>query len=1786
MMGMGLWMESYPEDFSTGRPDTYLRDSWNHLDFLVVITGFASLIPGLPNVSVLRTFRVLRPLKSVAGLDGVKMVLVAVTNSIPELLSVIVLLMFVFAIFGILGLQFFIGKTHARCRLTPFPVTTDWVQGMDPFAHQCITGGRSMNFDTPGDQPQGKAWTKETSVWSSPKPCFWPLDPDDSMVCSLSSDDAGYHQCRHGDYYDKYLLVFAPERQETWCGSNWDALGNIRFQGTGKKGSLDIYGQDHASKGRSYSSESLTRSANYAEDFLWGMLDFDDFARAFLTIFQVITLEGWTDVMYMLMDAYDPVMTGIFFVVLVWFGSFFVLNLLLAVLENNYNEQEQQMTERKERAAAEEEAREMTRQLEALSGLSDEQIGAAIDAGAGWSADFPLGDFDFEAIMAEDDDRFGAGVVRNLDEWFGWCFLDPHSDEAQDRPPWRQNLYDLVLHPKFSNFITLCILLNTAALAADHHDMEPAFEENLEIFNFIFTCIFALEMFLKIPGLGLRLYMEDNFNRFDCAIVLISIIETIGAPPSFLNPDPTASTGGGGVSALRSFRLFRVFKLAREWEAMRQLLDLIVITAIQMGNFLLLFFIFVYIYALLGMQFFAGRMHFDPQGYPVDITEGQDRGPWLEAEVPRSNFDTLVWASATIFAILTGENWNAVMYDGMRVNFVVAILYFVTLVIFGNFIVMNIFMAILLANFDELAATAGESGSSDVDEASMFDDDEGGEEEEEEVAGVKGLAANDDGRDEDDRPPLQLYNGAKGGSRRDSGDHNAADHQAKKVSNHQRMHDDLRALAHGGPVGEITKALKSAQHALAGGDEWQAAHKHAVEAAVASGEDDKAAGGDVQPGEHPARAFCRRLVAQKWFDNVILMCILISSLTLAVDNPLNDPNTAMSQWLVIIDWIMTVIFTIEMVLKIAGLGLWGHPEAYLANGWNLLDGVIVVVGWFGLVANDSAFSAFKAMRALRALKPLRMINRYPGLQVVVGTMISSVGAIANVMIVVVLVFIIFAIMSVNYLKGKFYMCQGDAFEALAGTEYEDFLTTPVKWSKMAPDEQSWFLPGSPVPGVDFSPEASGGLGCQGDPTGPGGCCAADWGNIKPTSKEICECWGMEWDRTLYQRFDNTWVALGCLFEISTTEGWIDVMLAAVDSRSRMDMQPIRDNNEAWILFFVFFMIIGSFLMTNLFVGVIIQTFNELKEQRELEAQETGRDPSDLFLTEEQRGWAMTQKLLAQFIEFQCHRPVAPRGNALRAGCFHLISHPLFDQIIISCIILNTVVMAMAYFGMGDIYSFSLDVANFIFAMIFNMEAVLKIVALGKLYFYNELGTRVVLNNWNIFDFLVVLGTNIGIIVTPPFQEGASSGGGGGAATVIRMFRIGRLLRLINGAKDIKKMFDSLILTLPGLANVAAVVFLLFFIFAVIGVQLFATVAYHESLNEHANFRDFGMALITLMRFATGENWNGFMYEAAHAPYSGWKDTEASLESDAENDRAKKAGGSGSGFCDPDPRFTDQFVGGPWDGRMYGEVMCGFHVNPGSSIYATQMDGCVELNGCAQFIIFPYLKSFTLLLTFVFLNLFVGIILDGFSAAEESDKAGNITESEFLRIWTHWVEYYDTEETYMLDVHKVKSFLQTLHPPWGFGLEYVATDAELIYRFRDLNLTVATDGRIHFFKVLKGLSRRQVALTKPDALKEIDAIEREPSQFRHSALTPYRQGIPNFSVHLAQEMEESGDDPNVPPPVMDDLAKIIARMVIRRYMKRAIQRRRFKEMTAGLKRLGCSKSPSPGRLPDNPLSPGL
>jgi len=197
--------------------------------------------------------------------------------------------------------------------------------------------------------------------------------------------------------------------------------------------------------------------------------------------------------------------------------------------------------------------------------------------------------------------------------------------------------------------------------------------------------------------------------------------------------------------------------------------------------------------------------------------------------------------------------------------------------------------------------------------------------------------------------------------------------------------------------------------------------------------------------------------------------------------------------------------------------------------------------------------------------------------------------------------------------------------------------------------------------------------------------------------------------------------------------------------------------------------------------------------------------------------------------------------------FKLVNHNIFEGTITFFIAFNTVVMASKVEGMpGHIDEF-LDRLNYFFALVFNFEMILKLIGLGSAYFNVS---------WNIFDMTVVIGTDLGI-----FLEIFTKGSGfSTAATVVRAFRIMRIVRLVRSQENIKIILDTVVNIIPQISNFISLLFLLLFIFAALGMNVFCGVYYHDMLSDKANFNDIGVAVFTLFRCSTGEDWNKIMHD--------------------------------------------------------------------------------------------------------------------------------------------------------------------------------------------------------------------------------------------------------------------------------------------------------------------------------------
>jgi hypothetical protein len=114
----------------------------------------------------------------------------------------------------------------------------------------------------------------------------------------------------------------------------------------------------------------------------------------------------------------------------------------------------------------------------------------------------------------------------------------------------------------------------------------------------------------------------------------------------------------------------------------------------------------------------------------------------------------------------------------------------------------------------------------------------------------------------------------------------------------------------------------------------------------------------------------------------ILLLIAISSVMLALDNPLNNPNSGLVNVLQISDIILTSFFILEAVMKILSFGfLFNGENSYLRNGWNIIDFIVVVISIISMMITSDKMKIIKIFRLLRVLRPLRVISRNKGLKI-------------------------------------------------------------------------------------------------------------------------------------------------------------------------------------------------------------------------------------------------------------------------------------------------------------------------------------------------------------------------------------------------------------------------------------------------------------------------------------------------------------------------------------------------------------------------------------------------------------------------------------------------------------------------------------------------------------------------------------------------------------------------------------------------------------------------------------
>ncbi|CAD7672553.1 unnamed protein product [Nyctereutes procyonoides] len=1117
-----------------------------------------------------------------------------------------------------------------------------------------------------------------------------------------------------------------------------------------------------------------------------GITHFDNFGFSMLTVYQCITMEGWTDVLYWVNDAIGNEWPWIYFVTLILLGSFFILNLVLGVLSGEFTKEREKAKSRgtfqklREKQQLEEDLRGYMSWITQGEVMDVEDLREApelpprggLQEGASGNLPTRKAGPSFSLVPREAPSPPVGCKSRLNRHWRQWNRI------------FRWKCHDVIKSRVFYWLVILVVALNTLSIASEHHNQPLWLTHLQDVANRVLLALFTVEMLMKMYGLGLRQYFMSIFNRFDCFVVCSGLLEILLVESGAMSPL--------GISVLRCIRLLRIFKITKYWTSLSNLVASLLNSIRSIASLLLLLFLFIIIFALLGMQLFGGRYDFE------------------DTEVRRSNFDNFPQALISVFQVLTGEDWNSMMYSGIMAYGgpsypgVLVCIYFIILFVCGNYILLNVFLAIAVDNLAEAESltSAQKAKAEERKRRKMSKRGEGG-------------------REGNTQPQINYKHLA-----------NANNQWLPRKAVHRDDEEDEPEI----PVSPRPRPLAELQ---------------LKEKAVPIPE---ASSFFIFSPTNKIRVLCHRIVNATWFTNFILLFILLSSAALAAEDPIRAESVR-NQILGYFDIAFTSVFTVEIVLKMTTYGAFLHKGSFCRNYFNILDLVVVAVSLISMGLESSAISVVKILRVLRVLRPLRAINRAKGLKHVVQCVFVAIRTIGNIVLVTTLLQFMFACIGVQLFKGKFFSCND--------------------LSKMTEQECRGYYY----------------VYKDGDPTQM---------ELRPR----------QWIHSDFH-FDNVLSAMMSLFTVSTFEGWPQLLYQAIDSYKE-DMGPVYNNRVEMAIFFIIYIILIAFFMMNIFVGFVIVTF---QEQGETEYKNCELDKNQRQCVQ----YALKARPL------RCYIP----KNPYQYQVWYVVTSSYFEYLMFALIMLNTICLGMQHYNQSEEMNHISDILNVAFTIIFTLEMVLKLMAFKARGYFGD--------PWNVFDFLIVIGSIIDVILSEiddPDESARIS------SAFFRLFRVMRLIKLLSRAEGVRTLLWTFIKSFQALPYVALLIVMLFFIYAVIGMQMFGKIAMVDGtqINRNNNFQTFPQAVLLLFRCATGEAWQEILLACSYGK-----------------------------LCDPESDYA-----------------------PG------------EEYTCGTNFAYYYFISFYMLCAFLIINLFVAVIMDNFDyLTRDWSILGPHHLDEFKAIWAEY-----------------------------------------------------------------------------------------------------------------------------------------------------------------------------------------
>ncbi|XP_054702247.1 voltage-dependent T-type calcium channel subunit alpha-1G isoform X13 [Grus americana] len=1032
----------------------------------------------------------------------------------------------------------------------------------------------------------------------------------------------------------------------------------------------------------------------------------------------------------------------------------------------------------------------------------------------------------------------------------------------------------------FGRGIMVAILINTLSMGIEYHEQPEELTNALEISNIVFTSLFALEMLLKVLVYGPFGYIKNPYNIFDGIIVVISVWEIVGQQ-------------GGGLSVLRTFRLMRVLKLVRFMPALQRQLVVLMKTMDNVATFCMLLMLFIFIFSILGMHLFGCKFASERDG---------DTLP------DRKNFDSLLWAIVTVFQILTQEDWNKVLYNGMASTSSWAALYFIALMTFGNYVLFNLLVAILVEGFQ----TEGDASKSDS-EGDLFPrslEEEGGLKKNLSNPALMALSDHPELK-KSLTPPLIIHTAATpmpmpksamfGDAAQGYESRRASGVSVDPATYELKSPPSTRSSPHSPwSAGSSWNSRRSSWNSIGRAPSLKRRGQSGERRSLLSGEGKESSEeGESSDEEHSSRAGSfngslphrmESLETKGSFDlqdtlqvpSLYRTSSMHSSRSehqdcngktspglllhqLHLDDPRQDCDDCddegnMSKRDRLKAWVRARLPTCCKERDSWSIYIFAPHSRFrlMCNKiitHKMFDHIVLVIIFLNCITIAMERPKIEPHSAERIFLTL-------------SNYIFTVIFLTEMTVKVVALGLCFG--EKAYLKSSWNVLDGvlvlisviDILVSMvsdSGTKILGMLRVLRLLRTLRPLRVISRAQGLKlvVETLMSSLKPIGNIvviccaffiifGILGVQLFKGKFFVCQGEDTRNiTNKSDCTEASYKWVRHKYN-FDNLGQALMSLFVLASKDGWVDIMYDGLDAVG-VDQQPVMNYNPWMLLYFISFLLIVAFFVLNMFVGVVVENFHKCRQHQE-EEEAKRREEKRLRRLEKKR-----RSKEKQMAEAQC-KPYYSDYSRFRLLIHQMCTSHYLDLFITGVIGLNVITMAMEHYQQPKVLDEALKICNYIFTVIFVLESVFKLIAFGFRRFFQD--------RWNQLDLAIVLLSIMGITLEE-IEVNASLPINPTIIRIMRVLRIARVLKLLKMAVGMRALLDTVMQALPQVGNLGLLFMLLFFIFAALGVELFGDLECDdthpcEGLGRHATFRNFGMAFLTLFRVSTGDNWNGIM----------------------------------------------------------------------------------------------------------------------------------------------------------------------------------------------------------------------------------------------------------------------------------------------------------------------------------------